>query len=255
LALLIQSLLNYFVQLKLVRNLIMATIYTVTNPPTSNISRPKSSIIVDKNAQSNTPQTLRVFIDMDNVLCDLEQGLLKAFRRAYPREPYIPLDQRKGLNIRKQYSELRPDLGEKIYKIHCADGFLRDLPEVPGACDALKEMRKLKGIQIFIYSSPVTPYEHSLKEKCRWVEEHLGLEWLDKVIFVKDTTLLTGHVVIDDRISFKGCIKSPKWEHIVFSACHNSKCSIGYKKRLNNWCDGSWKRLILDQRKHLLASY
>lgn len=54
---------------------------------------------------------LKVFIDFENVLCDFESSLLKEYRKMYPREPYITLEQRRGLNIKQQYAELGAGLG------------------------------------------------------------------------------------------------------------------------------------------------
>ena len=37
-----------------------------------------------------------------------------------------------------------------------------------------------------------------------WIEEHLGEDWLDKIIITKDKTVVNGHVLIDDRPNIKG---------------------------------------------------
>ena len=53
---------------------------------------------------------VRVLVDMDGVLADFEGGLLRGFRRRFPGEPHVALEERRGFLAREQYRALRPDL-------------------------------------------------------------------------------------------------------------------------------------------------
>lgn len=53
---------------------------------------------------------VRVLVDMDGVLADFESGLLQGFRRRFPGDPHVPLEQRRGFLASEQYGALRPDL-------------------------------------------------------------------------------------------------------------------------------------------------
>ncbi|XP_005102318.1 5'(3')-deoxyribonucleotidase, cytosolic type isoform X1 [Aplysia californica] len=196
--------------------------------------------------RNHSERKLLVLVDMDQVLCDFEMRLLQEFQSRHPNDPFIPLEERRTFYARDQYAKIRADLADNIRDIYNSEGFFRDLPEIPGACDAMKELKEMEGVDVFICSSPLTSYEFCLKEKFQWIEEHLGQEWLDKIILTKDKTVANGHVLIDDRPNIKGAIRKPIWEHVVFTACHNVHSDIRGKRRLDNWTDGSWRDLILD---------
>jgi len=193
---------------------------------------------------------LRILVDMDMVMCDFEAQLLINFKSKYPNEPFIPLEERRGFYARDQYAKIRPDLADKVRGIYNSKGFLRGLPELPGAVNAVKEMSQMEDIDVFICTAPLNSYKFCLEEKFAWIEEHLGEDWLDKIIITKDKTVVNGHVLIDDRPNIKGAVKKPTWEHVLFSACHNR--DVNPKgKRLDNWTDGSWRDLVLDFRKKI----
>ncbi|KAH9502502.1 5'(3')-deoxyribonucleotidase, cytosolic type [Bulinus truncatus] len=188
---------------------------------------------------------------MDMVVSDFEQHLLKEYRKKYPEEVFIPLQERTGESAEQQYAGIKKELGAKIVSIYTSYGFSLNVPEIPGACSALKAINGMNGVEVFICAPPLVSYEFSLKEKCQWIEEHLGCDWVDKVIHCLDKTLINADLLIDDAINIKGSEKHPTWDHVVFTACHNVRANIGSKKRLNNWIDGSWRKIIEDVKKDI----
>jgi len=55
-----------------------------------------------------------VLLDMDAVLCDFEGAFLTEFKKSYPDEPCIELDNREGFWIRDQYEKLKPGLNVSV---------------------------------------------------------------------------------------------------------------------------------------------
>ncbi|XP_060573932.1 5'(3')-deoxyribonucleotidase, cytosolic type-like isoform X1 [Ruditapes philippinarum] len=200
---------------------------------------------------TNRPVNLRVLLDMDGVLCDFEGDFLEAFKRKYPDEPHIELEDREGFWLREQYEKMKPGSTPLCSAIYNSRGFFQNLSEIPGAVDAAREMAILEGVDVFICTSPLNNYKYCLKEKFHWVEKHLGRNWCEKIILTKDKTMANGHLLIDDRPNISGANVSPSWEHVVFTSCHNRTTDIRGKRRLDNWTDGSWRDLIDDFKKRI----
>jgi 5'-nucleotidase len=175
---------------------------------------------------------------MDGVLADFEQGFLARWRARYPDKPYIPIEDRTTFYILDQYPQ---ELSPLIRAIQYAPGFIRELRPVPGAIEAMGAMIEA-GLDVFICSSPFTRYEHCVQEKYAWVDEHLGHEWIRRVILAKDKTLIKGDVLIDDRPNVRG-VAEPSWEHIVFDQPYNRDQHD--KRRLTGWDD--WESVLLSE--------
>src|SRR5258708_7875879 len=115
----------------------------------------------------------RILIDQDGVLADFEAGFLTAWREKYPDRPFIPLDQRTTFYPRDQYP---PEYKSDVVGIYTAPGFIKNLPPIEGALQALRQMQNAGHI-IRICTSPLSVYQNCVEEKHAWVEEHLGLTW------------------------------------------------------------------------------
>ncbi|XP_077019943.1 5'(3')-deoxyribonucleotidase, cytosolic type [Tamandua tetradactyla] len=191
---------------------------------------------------------VRVLVDMDGVLADFEAGLLRAFRRRFPREPHVPLEERRGFFASEQYRALRPDLAEKVASVYKAPGFFLDLEPIPGALEALREMSSMDNTQVFICTSPLRMYDHCVGEKYRWVEKHLGPQFVERIILTRDKTVILGDLLIDDKDTIQGQEETPSWEHILFTCCHNQHLALPpTRKRLLSWRD-NWREIIDSKR-------
>ena len=116
-----------------------------------------------------------VYIDMDGVLCDFEG----AFARDKKANPQIEYPQSRA-------------------------GFYRGLQLINGAVAAMDSLLKAPDINPYILTAPSLYNPLSYTEKRLWVEDHLGFEWVKRLIISPDKSLLRGDVLIDDHSEGRG---------------------------------------------------
>lgn len=171
-----------------------------------------------------------ILLDQDGVLADFEHAFLTAWKTQYPDIPPVEYKDRTSFYILENYP---PELRARAAAIYTAPGFIRNLPPVPGAIDAVKALLEL-GMDVRICTSPLSQFENCVTEKYLWVEKHLGREATNRLILTKDKTLVHGDLLIDDKPEIQGAVR-PHWKHIVFDAPYNQH--IADRPRLNwsNW--------------------
>ncbi len=173
---------------------------------------------------------MRVLVDMDGVLADLEASFGEIWQARYPDRPLIAPEARTTFYLTDQYPrEYRAD----IWRILTARGFFRRLPPVPGGIAALREMEQL-GIEVFICSTPLTGHTSCMTEKYVWVQDHLGKAWTDRLILIHDKTLVRGDILIDDRPRIEGA-EVPTWEHVLYDHPYNRAENAGRRLTWANW--------------------
>ncbi|MBM3200759.1 5'-3'-deoxyribonucleotidase [Candidatus Woesearchaeota archaeon] len=176
-----------------------------------------------------------ILVDMDDVLADFEGEFFNRWRAQYPDKPYVALEDRTIFNIENQYPE---DLRELVKSIYNAPGFCKSLKPIDGSLESVLEMQN-EGHEVYICTAPLTVYENCVLEKYQWAEQHLGLEWVKKIILTRDKTLVRGDFLIDDKPEVTGAAQ-PVWEHILFNKAYNK--NVTGKRRLATLKD--WKTIL-----------
>jgi len=176
-----------------------------------------------------------ILFDMDEVLADFEGWFIEEWKKRFPDTPHVQLKDRLVYGIQKQYSE---SLLDKIDEIRLAKGFTKNIPPLKGAIEAFLELSK--DHTLFICTSPPDGYRNVIEEKFVWIEEHLGKEWIKKVIVTRDKTLVQGDVLIDDNPQIKGSAK-PTWKQVYVEFPYNT--TIKEPKIKRDW--SNWREVLM----------
>jgi 5'-nucleotidase len=116
------------------------------------------------------------------------------------------------LNYHEKYRKL-------IHEITLRKDFFRSLPILPGAKAALELLLHL-GHEVRIVTAPKIEHTPCVPEKYAWVEEHLGREWVKRLMVTCDKTFVHGNILIDDKPIITGA-QRPTWEHVLYDQPYN----------------------------------
>lgn len=116
-----------------------------------------------------------VYIDMDDTLCDYQDG----YRRMQARYPGLAYPQ-------------------------SVEGFFLGLEPMPGAIEAFRYLWNKDAFAVYILTAPSVINPHSYTEKRLWIERHLGLDVAYRLILCPNKGLLKGDILIDDHTHGKG---------------------------------------------------
>ena len=191
---------------------------------------------------------IRILVDMDGVLCDLEKAFFLRYKQKFPERKVLDMKKRKYhyLDYEDCYSR------EDVYSILSEPGFYANLPMIEGAKEAMLEMCEL-GYDVCICTSPFSSCGPIVQQQCEeekrnWLKENLPFlfefETMSTKVFVeKNKEKTPGAILIDDRIDpARGKEGAASWEHVLFHQPYNKKVSKKVS-RLKNWQE--WKKVIL----------
>ncbi|MEH6747965.1 MAG: hypothetical protein V7670_14135 [Maribacter arcticus] len=117
----------------------------------------------------------RICIDMDDVLCDYTNT-----HTSYLKE-----------NPKQEYPQ-------------SVAGFFKNLPEIEGAISAVNNLNSIEKFQVYILTAPSEKNPLCYTEKRIWVQNHLGFDFVKRLIISSDKGLIKGDYLIDDYIEGKG---------------------------------------------------
>lgn len=147
--------------------------------------------------QLGIKQKIKIFVDMDNVLCDF----VKLYLQWKKEHPEITFPQ-------SQF------------------GFFSNMEPVPGAIEAFKKLEK--HFDVYILTRPSIYNLMCYTEKADWVKRHLGFHVLENLIICCDKSMvkgLNGFLIDDDtkagQLDFEGehihfkTDKFPDWPSVI----------------------------------------
>ena len=109
---------------------------------------------------------MRIYVDMDDTICDFTTAKLEKWSEEM------------------QYPQSQLD-------------FFRKLKPIDDAIESLNRLNKIHDVWILTRPTYLNPLCYT--EKRLWIEDHLGLDWCNKLIISPDKSLLIGDILIDDH--------------------------------------------------------
>lgn len=184
--------------------------------------------------------SLRILVDMDNVITDFNGYTAATWNAMYPSLKRISYTDFIDINICENYRRVYGDWAvNNIVSIYTAVGFTLKIPPIRDSIAALREMLA-EGHDVYICTSPMSKfYRNQVPEKYEWINQYLGPEWLSRLIIAHDKKLIMGDILIDDNPDIARGTRYPSWRHIIFDQPWNRHV-IG--QRINNLCQ--WKLVI-----------
>ncbi|XP_033121549.1 5'(3')-deoxyribonucleotidase, cytosolic type-like [Anneissia japonica] len=140
---------------------------------------------------------MKVLVSFDGCVAASEAHFLKEYRRRFPHEPYVRVEEREGIPLAHQYGRLRPDLVNNVETILKTSGFFVKMAPITGAIQALKEMQNSEELDVYLYVCPNQNSPKALHEKFQWIQKNLGQVFVERLIVAKDHAMLKADLHID----------------------------------------------------------
>lgn len=137
------------------------------------------------------------------------------------------------------YNTARPDHKKIVMKILHHPDFYESLPPIPGALAVIRKVVD-DGHDVSIVTTPWDQNPRGHQGKVRWVQKHLGWDYVKRLVITRDKTRWVGDVLIDDKPLVNGLIV-PFWKHIYFTQPYNEGLP---GPRIQNWTDGTWESVL-----------
>lgn len=110
---------------------------------------------------------IRIYVDMDDTMFDYKGALVSARKR-------VPT---------QHFPQAQMD-------------FFRKLEPIDGAIQSVKSLAEHYDVWILSRPSHLNPLSYTEKRLC--IEDHLGIEWCNRLILCPDKSLMRGDFLIDD---------------------------------------------------------
>lgn len=164
----------------------------------------------------------RICVDMDEVMADTLAEHLRRYNEAFDEAVTV-----KDLAGKSIWEAAPFDRREQLRAFLDAEDFFEDLPLMPGAQEALKDISAR--FEVFVASQAMV-VPNSLGPKFRWLQRHFPFVPPEHYVFCGEKSILRADYLIDDvprnLLSFEG-------QGLLFTAPHNLGAT-GFL-RVDNW--------------------
>ena len=170
---------------------------------------------------------MRIFVDMDNTLCDFNEAAVRWFNGTLGCNKKV--EELTEYEIWKNY-DLYPEEGRSLNKsMFETDGFWRNMEPLFGSLNVLKGLSKKH--DIWIVSRPQYNY-NCVYEKWEWVKVHLPGFEKRMILMGDDVSCLSGDALIDDDykrlVTFQG-------KRIMFRQYYNTSMYNVFGYYVHDW--------------------
>lgn len=176
-----------------------------------------------------------LLVDMDGVFCDFVGGFYELVAKHNPElVPHLPDRATQPLFYIDECIE-DPTMAKLAEELCNHPELFGALPPYEGAIagmQMLREKAKAKGIKVMICTAPHKENKESYSSKAVWIEKHLGFDWLNDTLIVRDKTVCSGILLLDDKPNPLGDFK-PVWEHVLMDQPYNQ--GVLGKARFKTW--------------------
>ena len=95
-------------------------------------------------------------------------------------------------------------INPKIQFPQCQYGFFRNLKPIKGGIEAVKYLETQNCFDVYILTAPSVMNPLCYTEKRLWIEDHFGMQMVEKLIISPHKNLNRGDYLIDDKNTGRG---------------------------------------------------
>lgn len=175
---------------------------------------------------------LTILVDQDGPLSDFESAFYDACKAAAIQFDCEPHEQ-----THRFASDHIPDRQQRAVARQMCDSrdWFRRLPPVDGAAEGLEELARMA--DVWIVTKPLESNPWCRDEKAAWVREHLGADWVRRLIIAPDKTMVRGDALVDDTPRREWLVEPP-WQPIIYRMPWNGLGTPWAWYEHWDWADG-----------------
>ncbi len=188
---------------------------------------------------------ITVLLDCDGPLANFCQGFLDLVEEetGYAFGPQVitdwdvtgcPYFRQLAMDIGRPFEELKRAVWKRVNRI----GFCQSLCLIPGAKEAVKEIRKIAHVEVV--TSPMGSSPTWMPERTEWLQRHFGFD-SSEIHFVQKKFRVHGDVLVDDKTSHivewsnATHVRLADGHAILWDAPYNRGEELEGVRRASNW--------------------